>query len=192
MRRLILAAATVALAAACGGDDDAATETTTAATTEATPTSTTTATTAAAAANDEEGTVAAEGDLVAVHYVGTLDSGEEFDASRPRGSTLDFTVGAGQMIAGFDEAVRGMAAGEIKTVRLSPADAYGEVSEDLIVEFPASQAPEGVGAGDTVVLSDGRQAQVLELNDEVIRIDANHPLAGEFLTFEIEMVAINP
>ena len=136
--------------------------------------------------------MAGEGDLVAVHYIGTLDSGEEFDASRPRGSTLDFTVGSGQMIAGFDEAVRGMAVGDTKTVRLAPADAYGEVSEDLIVEFPAAQAPDGVGAGDTVVLSDGRQAEVLELNDEIIRIDANHPLAGEHLNFEIEMVAINP
>ncbi len=70
--------------------------------------------------------MAQEGDSVAVHYVGTLDDGTEFDASRPRGATLDFTIGSSQMISGFDQGVRGMAAGETKTIRIEAADAYGE------------------------------------------------------------------
>ena len=68
--------------------------------------------------------MAEEGDSVAVHYIGTLEDGTVFDESRPRGSTLDFVIGTGGMIAGFDQGVRGMAVGETKTVRIEPADAY--------------------------------------------------------------------
>ena len=135
--------------------------------------------------------MAREGDNVAVHYVGTLDDGSEFDSSRPRGATLDFTVGAGQMIAGFDEAVRGMAEGETKTVRLEPAEAYGEVNPELVIEVQSSQVPEGTQAGDVLVdPSTGRPVPVISVEGDVVTLDLNHELAGQALTFEIEMVTI--
>ena len=94
------------------------------------------------------------------------------------------------MISGFDKAVLGMAVGEKKTVRLEPNQAYGDHRDDLIVDIPRDQAPEGLSVGDRVGLSTGAQAVVLEITDEEIRIDANHPLAGKALTFEIELVSI--
>lgn len=130
------------------------------------------------------------GDLVNVHYVGTLDSGEQFDSSRDRGQTLSFTVGAGQMIVGFDEAVRGMAVGDTKTVRLEPADAYGERSDDNVIEIAIDALPEGAVVGDTLLTATGAQVVVLAISEDSATIDANHRLAGEALTFEIEMVSI--
>lgn len=135
--------------------------------------------------------MAQEGDAVAVHYVGTLDDGTEFDASRPRGSTLDFVIGSGSMIAGFDEGVRGMAEGEVRTVRMEPADAYGEINPDLLIEVDISQVPEGVVEGDVLVdPNTGRPVPVISVVGEVVTLDLNHELAGESLTFEIEMVSI--
>ncbi len=133
--------------------------------------------------------IARDGDTVSVHYRGTLDNGEMFDTSR--GSTpLSFTVGAGQMISGFDAAVRGMALGETKTVRLEPKDAYGERSDDLIIDVPRDVAPTGVAVGDKVRLNSGAPAVVVEVTDEYVRVDANFELAGQALTFEIELVSI--
>ena len=134
--------------------------------------------------------MAAPGDLVKVHYVGTLDDGEQFDSSRDRGQTLDFTIGSGQMIPGFDAAVRGMVVGEIKSVRLSPEDAYGERSDELIVEVPVANLPEGTEVGQTLFTNSGQSVVVVAIDGETATIDANPRLAGEFLTFEIEMVAI--
>lgn len=137
--------------------------------------------------------MAQEGDQVAVHYIGTLDDGSVFDESRPRGATLDFTIGAGQMIAGFDEGVRGMAAGETKTIRIAPADAYGELDPEAVIEVDISQVPEGTQVGDQLVNpTTGQPLTVVSIEGDVVSIDANHQLAGETLTFEIEMVAINP
>ena len=137
-----------------------------------------------------EAQVAQDGDTVSVHYTGTLNDGSEFDTSRDRGP-LAFVVGSGQVIPGFDEAVRGLAIGESRTVRIEPADAYGEVDPDLVLEFPASDAPDDIAVGDQVPFSNGAVGIVLEITDEIVRIDANHPLAGEALTFEIELVSIN-
>ena len=81
----------------------------------------------------QESGPAKAGDTVAVHYVGTLDDGTEFDSSRKRGQTLSFVVGAGQMIAGFDNAVKGMMVGETKTVTLPPEEAYGPYRQELVV-----------------------------------------------------------
>jgi peptidyl-prolyl isomerase F (cyclophilin D) len=176
----------------CGGDDignggdgaDAATTTTVVA-------AATTTTTASEPGGD--GTVAQEGDCVAVHYVGTLDDGTEFDASRPRGATLDFEIGSGRMIPGFDAGVRGMRVGEVKTIRIEPAEAYGEIDPTLILEIDISQVPEGTAAGDTLVdPANGAQVKVVSVEGEVVTLDLNARLAGETLTFEIEMVAINP
>jgi FKBP-type peptidyl-prolyl cis-trans isomerase 2 len=133
--------------------------------------------------------VAADGDTVEVHYRGTLDDGTEFDSSEGR-EPLSFVVGSGQVIAGFDDAVRGLAVGESRTVRIEPEDAYGEYNPEAIIDFPADSAPEGLEVGDAVTLGNGGRGTVVEVSDEFVKIDANHPLAGEALTFEIELVSI--
>ncbi|MBI2855924.1 MAG: peptidylprolyl isomerase [Chloroflexi bacterium] len=143
----------------------------------------------AACGGGESTKVARDGDTVSVHYRGTLDSGEEFDSSRGR-EPLSFELGSGGVIPGFDAAVQGLAVGDTVTVRLEPEDAYGERSDDLILEFPISQLPEGVGEGDQIVFQNGAPGVILDITDAVVRIDANHPLAGEALTFEIELVSI--
>ncbi len=134
------------------------------------------------------------GDSVQVHYVGTLDDGTQFDASRDRGQTLDFVIGAPGIIAGFDQGVRGMAEGDTKTVRLEPADAYGEVLPELIQTVDLADLPEGVEieVGMQLPLGSGQTAIVVDKTEETFTVDANHPLAGQALTFQLEMVAINP
>ncbi len=197
VRRLVLLLFLSLVVAACGSDDsseagvgDTDDTTTTVAETTTTLAEATTSTTTIQT-TEGDGLVAQEGDTVAVHYVGTLDDGSEFDSSRGRGQTLDFEVGGGRMISGFDQAVRGMTEGEVKTVRLEPADAYGEVDPELIIEVQTSQVPEGTQAGD--VLFDpntGRQVSVTSVEGDVVTLDLNHELAGQTLTFEIEMVTI--
>jgi FKBP-type peptidyl-prolyl cis-trans isomerase 2 len=185
IRWLVASLAALGLvAAACGSVTEGIETTTTA----AAVAETTTETPSDVAAGD--GVVVAIGDTVSVHYVGTFDSGEQFDSSRDRDTPLTFAVGAGQMIVGFDNAVQGMKLGEIKTVRLAPADAYGEKSPDALIEVPIAQVPEGTQAGDTLVSGQGQSVTVVEINDGIVIIDANHALAGEFLTFEIEIVSI--
>jgi FKBP-type peptidyl-prolyl cis-trans isomerase 2 len=127
--------------------------------------------------------------MVAVHYTGTLDNGEEFDSSLERGP-LSFVLGSGQMISGFDAAVHGLKVGDAITVRLKPSEAYGERDDDLIVELPLAGLPQGVTAGDNVSFQNGAQGVVLEVTDEVYRVDVNHELAGNTLTFEIELISI--
>ena len=188
MKRLILLFAIALVATACGGaeavDGDAADVTTT--------TAATAATTTTAAPNPGGGDIVAqEGDSVAVHYIGTLDDGTVFDESRPRGSTLDFVIGAGGMIAGFDQGVRGMVEGETKTVRIDPADAYGEYDPEMLFQVDISQVPEGTVAGDVLVdPTTGSPVPVVSVEGNVVTLDLNHQLAGEALTFEIEMVSI--
>jgi len=177
-RSAVAVCALVLLVAACGGDD--ATPTTDAATvpatTQATPVS--------------DGRTVQSGDAVSVHYTGTLDNGEQFDSS-VGGATLDFTAGAGEMIAGFDAAVMGMAVGETKTIRITPDEAYGPRNEELIVEVGRENVPENVEVGQELVDGAGNVVVVLEVRDDVVVIDQNHPLAGETLNFEIELVSIN-
>ncbi len=129
------------------------------------------------------------GDTVRVHYRGTLDNGEEFDSSEGR-EPLEFTVGAGQVIAGFDEMVLSLEVGGKAKKRLEASEAYGEARDDLMGEMPKAQAPDGLELGSRVQLSTGQPAVVVEVTDEIVRLDANHPLAGQALTFEIELVAI--
>ena len=138
---------------------------------------------------------AANGQTVRVHYTGTLDDGSTFDSSKDR-APLEFTVGGGQVIGGFDEAVAGMAPGETKTVTIAAAAAYGEHRPELVQELPRSAIPPEVDltpgnrlaakdqAGNELVLT------VLEADAENAKLDANHPLAGEDLTFEIELVEV--
>ena len=119
------------------------------------------------------------GNNVAVHYVGTFEDGTEFDNSHTRGATLDFTVGAGRMIKGFDQAVVGMTEGQTKTVSLTPDNAYGERVE--LGEMIQGNGPQGPFLAKIEAIEEAEQQVVL---------DMNHPLAGKTLNFEIQMVKI--
>ena len=134
--------------------------------------------------------MAQDGDRVSVHYRGTLEDGEEFDSSIGQ-EPLTFTMGLGEMIPGFENAVRGMVVGETKTVHLTPANAYGERRPELIIEVPRSEAPgDGFSVGDRVLLASGSPAIITEITDEIIRLDGNHELAGRTLTFAITLVSV--
>lgn len=136
-----------------------------------------------------------KGDQVSVHYTGKLTNGEQFDSSTGR-DPLSFTVGAGQMIKGFDDAVLGMEVGEKKVVSISPKEAYGEKNDEAIIEFPKVNVPAEMAleVGMKLQLQDqsGRPFPVVvsEIKDEVIVLDANHELAGKELVFDIELVEI--
>ena len=136
------------------------------------------------------GLMVQDGDLVEVHYVGTLEDGSTFDSSRERGTPLSFTVGSGQVIVGFDDAVRGLSVGETRTHTMSPEDAYGVRSEDNIYEVPYGPSQADVQVGDQVTLNNGLPSIVLEVRAETVLLDANHALAGESLTFEVEVLSI--
>ena len=136
-----------------------------------------------------------EGDVVKVHYTGKLTNGEQFDSSVGR-EPLEFTVGAGQMIKGFDAAMPGMNVGDKKTISIAPEDGYGEKSEDAIIEFPKENVPADMKLEPGMPLTLSNQAGepvpviVVEVKDDVIVLDANHFLAGQDLVFDIELVEI--
>lgn len=138
---------------------------------------------------------AKEGDVVRVHYTGRLTDGTQFDSSVGR-EPLEFTVGAGQMIKGFDLGVQGMAVGEKKTIEIAPQDAYGERDDEAIIEFPASNIPEDMTLEPGMQLTLRNQfgqpipVVVLEVKEEIVIMDANHMLAGKDLVFEVELVEI--
>lgn len=135
-----------------------------------------------------------DGDTIKIDYTGTLDDGTVFDSSVNHGQPLEFTVGSGQVIPGFDEAVRGMDVGEEKTFRIEPAQAYGESNPALTQTVPKSvvqcdmELQVGMMLG--VATADGQQipATITEVTDETITLDMNHPLAGKALTFSIKVV----
>jgi len=139
---------------------------------------------------------AADGANATVHYRGTLEDGTEFDNSNTRGEPITFTIGSGQMIPGFNDAVTGMNVGETKTVTLSPDQAYGNINPEAQTTFPKSGFPEGLELvdgmpvplrtpnGQTVV------GRLTEQHEDMVTIDLNHPLAGETLQFEIELVGV--
>jgi peptidylprolyl isomerase len=135
------------------------------------------------------------GDSVKVHYTGKLTNGEQFDSSEGR-EPLEFTVGAGQMIKGFDAALPGMKVGDKKTVNIPASEAYGEKDEAAIIEFPKANIPKDLNLepGMQLTLSNAegqpRPVTVTELKDDVVVLDANHFLAGKELVFDIELVHI--
>jgi peptidylprolyl isomerase len=133
---------------------------------------------------------AQDGDSVSVFYHGTFPSGEIFDSGRDRGQPFPFVVGTGQVILGFDDAVRGLAVGEIVTVTVPPARAYGEVNPDLILETPLDEAPEGAQEGDQLTFANGARGVVVSVENGIVTIDANHNLAGQTLIFEIELLTL--
>ena len=137
---------------------------------------------------------AKNGDTVHVHYTGRLSSGEVFDTSEG-GEPLEFEVGAGQVIPGFDEAVRGMNVGDKKTINIQSEDAYGPRVDTLVQAVPREGMNLGevqpeVGMNLLMQLPDGNQIPVAitDVTDTHITLDANHPLAGQDLTFDIERV----
>jgi peptidylprolyl isomerase len=137
---------------------------------------------------------AAVGDTVTVNYTGTLDDGTVFD-STVDGEPLTFVIGDGTMITGFDEAVRGMEVGEVKTVTIPAAKAYGEYDAELVIVLTWGELGRDVMVGDEVMLQNVdteeiRYFTVISISDTGVTLDGNHPLAGEDLTFEIEMVSI--
>ena len=137
------------------------------------------------------------GDTVSVHYTGKLENGEIFDSSSGR-RPMTFTVGTGQIIRGFDEAVLGMAVGDRKTVTIAPERAYGPRQTELIVDIPRNTVPEGMDLekGMMIELVDPQgnriPAEVFEILDEVVKMDLNHFLAGKTLVFDIEIVSAGP
>ena len=104
---------------------------------------------------------------------------------------MSFVVASGRMIPGFDAAVQGMKLGEVKTVRLEPADAYGEWSEDNVVSVAIDQVPPDAAVGDELFSSAGQRFVVLEIGEAEVRLDGNSALAGQALTFEIELVSFD-
>ena len=140
-------------------------------------------------------TIAKSGDTVRIHYTGTLHDGTEFDSSSGR-EPLEFALGGGQVIPGFDSAVDGMSVGENKTVTIQPEEAYGERHEQLVQEVPKSALPDEIDPAVGMQLqSRSPEGQVLNLvvtdvADDSITVDGNHPLAGQALTFDIELVEI--
>jgi peptidylprolyl isomerase len=136
------------------------------------------------------------GQFVSVHYKGTLQNGEVFDTSEGR-HPLEVEMGAGQVLSGFEEALLGMSLNEKKVFTLDPEDAFGQKDESRIHSFPRADIPSEVNpeVGQTVALSSpqGRQvpAMITEVDDEKVLVDLNHPLAGQTLTFDIEIVGIS-
>jgi len=136
------------------------------------------------------------GNFVSVHYKGTLESGEVFDTSEGR-HPMEVQMGAGQIITGFEKALMGMSLNEKKVFTLEPEEAYGHKDDNLTHSFNRSEIPAEMETevGQTVALSspEGQQvpAQIVEANDQKVVVDLNHPLAGETLTFDIEIVGIS-
>jgi len=139
----------------------------------------------------------APGDTVRVHYRGRLDDGTVFDSSEGR-EPISFTVGTGEVIRGFDDAVAGMAAGDTKTVTISPGEGYGDHRAELVLEVPIDDLPGDfrpeVGMALEVRGPNGETVpvRVIAIGADAITLDGNHPLAGEALTFDVTVVDVQP
>jgi len=139
---------------------------------------------------------AKQGDTVRVHYTGTLDDGQEFDSSRGL-DPLTFTLGTGSVIQGFDDAVTGMTVGDEKRVTIPADEAYGPRRDELTLQLPRSELPPDLELeeGTQLQMEQGDQSVVVtvrQLDDSTVTLDANHPLAGEALTFSLRLVEIVP
>jgi FKBP-type peptidyl-prolyl cis-trans isomerase 2 len=138
---------------------------------------------------------AKDGDTVSVHYTGKLDNGEVFDTSKER-EPFEFKIGGQAVIPGFEKGVVGMGVGDTKTIEISPEDAYGEKKEELVVEVQKSELPEditpSVGQRLQIKQQDGNPivVTITDMDEDNITLDANHPLAGYTLFFDVELVEI--
>ena len=134
-----------------------------------------------------------KGNIVSVHYVGKFPDGEVFDSSEGR-DPLQFQVGSGQLIAGFESAILGKEVGDKITTNISPENGYGLIREELVVNVDLDKMPGQVEVGQTLEANgdDGQVAHVVvtAVNEDSVTIDGNHPLAGKELVFDIEVVSI--
>jgi FKBP-type peptidyl-prolyl cis-trans isomerase 2 len=135
------------------------------------------------------------GDNVKVHYTGKLEDGSIFDTSLAEGrEPLETTLGQGQLIKGFEAGLMDMSEGEKKTIEIESADAYGEHNPEMINEIPKTQVPEGVQAGEMLQGMGPMgpvNVKVVEVKEDTVVLDANHPLAGKKLIFDLEVVSIS-
>ncbi len=136
------------------------------------------------------------GNTVHVHYKGSLTNGEIFDSSEGR-EPLSFELGSGMVIKGFDDGVSGMTIGDKKTINIPNTEAYGPVNEEMVIKFPKTQIPSDIPLelGSTLNMHQEGNGQTMpviikEIGDEFVVLDANHPLAGQDLVFELELVNI--
>ncbi|MBW2468239.1 MAG: peptidylprolyl isomerase [Deltaproteobacteria bacterium] len=135
------------------------------------------------------------GDLVSVHYTGKLKNGEVFDSSKDR-DPLEFTLGNKELLPGFEDGVVGMKPGESKSVKLEPENAFGDRREDLLLKLPKKEFPHhitpSVGLQLRLSNASGNEMTVVvtEVGEDTVTLDANHPLSGEIVVFEIELVEI--
>ncbi len=136
-----------------------------------------------------------QGDTVKVNYTGKLEDGTVFDTSLTEGrAPIEAKLGEGQLIKGFETALYDMSEGEKKVVEISPEDAYGDVKDFMVSEVPLTQLPEQVKVGE-MLQGQGPQGpvnvKIIEIKEDVAVVDANHPLAGKKLIFDLELVSIN-
>lgn len=139
-------------------------------------------------------TQARSGDTVRVHYTGRLQDGAEFDSSRDR-QPIEFQLGAGQVIRGFDDAVAGMQPGDEQTITVAAEDAYGAHRDELVFRIPRDQIPAEIDpqVGQQLQMAQGDNVSVVtirQVTEDAVQLDANHPLAGEELTFDLKLVEI--
>lgn len=138
------------------------------------------------------------GDIIAIHYTGTLEDGHVFDSSIERDEPLRFTIGDGELIPGLEKELLGMAVGESKRIHVGMADAYGEWEEELVRDFPRELFPTNIqlepGLQFAVSQDDDESmsATIVEVIGDVVTLDANHPLAGENLIFDVQILEIVP
>lgn len=138
-----------------------------------------------------------KGNKVKIEYEGTLSDGSVFDSTEKQGGNpLEFVVGSGQIIKGFDDAVVGMEKNEEKSVSLMPKDAYGDVNPEMVKEIPRDKLPKDKELKEGMMLAlalpDGNQipAKIAEVGDSLVKIDLNHPLAGKNLNFKIKVFGL--
>jgi len=137
------------------------------------------------------------GQTVNLHYVGTLNDGTEFDNSRSRGTPLKFEFGSGQILPAFEKAVSSMVIGESKKFSLTPDEAYGQVRPDAVQSLPRTQfgAVDDLSVGAKVsgqnTAGQPIQATIKSVNDDMVTLDFNHPLAGKDITFDIELLSVD-
>jgi peptidylprolyl isomerase len=135
------------------------------------------------------------GDIVKVHYHGKLTDGSTFDSSTGR-EPLQFEVGSGMVISGFDSGVSGMSVGEKRTITIPVEEAYGPKDPDRIIDFPKAEFPEEmtpeVGMRLNLTDHEGQviPVEIVEVGEDTVKLDGNHPLAGQALIFDIELVEI--
>ena len=142
----------------------------------------------------ENNSLIVDGATVSVHYHGTLTDGSTFDSSYDRGDPINFTVGSGMMIEGFEDNIRGMSLGEKKKFTIPSSQAYGPHDNEAIQDIPREQFPQDMEIKPGLVVTGGRpdggsvNATVISENENTVTLDFNHPMAGKDLTFEVEIV----